>query len=135
MTVVVERIEGKTLRVTAGNATTMIDGAGTDGSTGFRSVDLLLASLGSCMVGTMLSAAAEAAIEVTDVRVELRPVVSLTPHERVSRIRMKMTISGSITDEDRVALTAAAESCKVHSSLHHGVQTQLDVAVTTSLAG
>ena len=135
MTVVVERIEGKTLRVTAGNATTMIDGTGAEGSTGFRSVDLLLGSLGSCMVGTMLTAAAEAAIEVTDVRVELRPVVTLTPHERVSRIRMKMTISGSITEEDRVALTAAAESCKVHNSLHHGVQTQLDVAIATSLAG
>lgn len=135
MSVVVERIEGKTLRVTAGNATTMIDGTGADGSTGFRSVDLLLASLGSCMVGTMLTAAAEASIPVSDVRVELRPVVTLTPHERVSRIRMKMTIGGSFTDADRAALAAAAESCKVHNSLHHGIQTQLDVAVASSLAG
>lgn len=135
MTVIVERIEGKNLRVTAGNATALVDGTATDGSTGFRSVDLLLASLGSCMVGTMLSAAAEAAIPVTDVRVELRPVVTLTPDERVSRIRMRMTISGSFTDADRAALTAAAESCKVHNSLHHGIQTQLDVALASSLAG
>lgn len=135
MAVVVERVEGKVLRVSAGNATTMVDGSGQEGSAGFRSVDLLLASLGSCMVGTMLTAAAEAEIPVTDVRVELRPVVSLSPHERVSRIRMKMTLAGTFAETDLRLLAAAAESCKVHNSLHHGIETQLDLAVATSLAG
>ena len=135
MSVVVERIEGKTLRVSAGSASTIVDGAGQDGSTGFRSVDLLLASLGACTVGTMLTAAAEASIAVTDVKVELRPVVALTPHERVSRIRMKMTLGGDLSDSDLLALRAAAETCKVHNSLHHGIQTQLDLAAAPSLAG
>jgi uncharacterized OsmC-like protein len=134
MSVVVERVEGKTLRVTSGNATVMIDGTGEAGSAGFRSVDLLLASLGSCMVGTMLTAAAQAAIPVTDVQVELRPVVKFAPDERVSRIRMKMTLAGDFSASDLETLRAAAESCKVHNSLHHGIETQLELA-TTTLAG
>lgn len=134
MTVVVERIEGKALRVSAGNATTMIDGSGQPGSTGFRSVDLLLGSLGSCMVGTMLTAAGQASIPVTDVRVELRPVVSPHPEERVSRIRMKMTVGGDLSAADLQALRAAAETCKVHNSLHHGIETQLELATASSLA-
>lgn len=135
MSVVVERIEGKTLRVTAGNATTMIDGSGQEGSTGFRSVDLLLASLGSCMVGTMLTAASQKQIPVTDVRVELRPLVTAAPAERVSRIRMKMTLDGDFSESDLQILEVAAESCKVHNSLHHGIDTQLDLVTTSSLTG
>ena len=127
MSVVVERVEGKTLRVTSGNATVMIDGTG---QAGFRSVDLLLGALGSCMVGTMLTAASEAAIPVDDVRVELRPVVAFAPAERVSRIRMKMTLAGDFSASHLEALKAAAESCKVHNSLHHGIETELELAAT-----
>jgi len=122
MTVIVERMEGKTLRVTAGDATAIVDG----GSDGFRSVDLLLGALGACSAGTMLTAAAEASIPVTSVRVELRPVVSMTP-ERVSRIKVKMTVGGSLSEADLAALRAAAGTCKVHNSLHHGIHTQLDL--------
>lgn len=134
MSVVVERVEGKTLRVTSGNQTIMINGTGPAESPGFRSADLLLASLGSCMVGTMLTMASEAAIPVTDVRVELRPVVTSAPAERVSRIRMKMTLAGDFSESDIEALKAAAESCKVHNSLHHGIETELTLA-TRALAG
>jgi len=122
MSVIVERIEGKTLRVTAGDATAIVDG----GSDGFRSVDLLLGALGACSAGTMLTAAAEASIPVTSVRVELRPVMTMAP-ERVSRIKVKMTVGGNLSEDDLAALRAAAEACKVHNSLHHGIQTQLDL--------
>lgn len=128
MTVIVERIEGKTLRVSAGDATAIVDG----GAGGFRSVDLLLGALGACSAGTMLTAAAEASIPVTSVQVELRPVVSLTP-ERVSRIKVKMTVGGDLSEDDLAALRAAAESCKVHNSLHHGIETQLDLLSGESL--
>lgn len=127
MTVIVERIEGKTLRVTAGEATAIVDG----GSDGFRSVDLLLGALGACSAGTMLTAAAEASIPVTSVRVELRPVVTMAP-ERVSRIKVKMTVGGNLSAADLAELRAAAETCKVHNSLHHGIQTQLDLLAEES---
>ena len=122
MTVIVESIEGKTLRVTAGDATAIVDG----GADGFRSVDLLLGALGACSAGTMLTAAAEASIPVTSVRVELRPVVALAP-ERVSRIKVKMTVGGDLSEDELDALKAAAQTCKVHNSLHQGIETQLDL--------
>jgi putative redox protein len=127
MNVVVETIGGgHTLSVSAGKATTTVDRSGNAEAVGFHSVDLLLAGLGSCMIGTMLSAAERESIAVTDARVELRPLVALGP-ERVSRIRMKMSVSGDISDDQLRVLKAAAESCKVHNSLHHGVETELDL--------
>lgn len=123
MNVTVERVQGKTLRVTAGDATVTVDG----GTEGFRSVDLLLGALGACSAGTMLTAAAEASIPVTTVRVELKPVVTMAPAERVSRIKVKMTLGGNLSKDDLTALRAAAETCKVHNSLHHGIETQLDL--------
>lgn len=129
MTVIVERIGDKALRVSAGDASTVVDG----GAEGFRSVDLLLGALGACTTGTMLAAAAEASIPVTGVRVELRPVMTLEP-ERVSRIRMRMTLGGDLSESDVLKLKAAAETCKVHNSLHHGIETHLDMSVESALS-
>ena len=134
MNVMVETVDGKILTVTAGNATTKVDRSGDPDAVGFHSVDLLLAGLGSCMIGTMLSAAEEASITVSGARVELRPVVAFGP-ERVSRIRMKMSVDGDFSADEMVVLQAAAESCKVHNSLHHGVATEIvlgSTAVTSS---
>lgn len=132
MTVVVERLHDRLLQVRSRNAVTTVDGTGDDQSDAFRSVELLLASLGACMVGTMLAAAQEKSIDVADVAVELKPVVTLTP-ERVSRIRMKMTLSGTFSDGDLDFLKTAAQSCKVHHSLHHGVETQLEVTASPAV--
>jgi uncharacterized OsmC-like protein len=126
--VVVETITKGVLEVTAGKATTRVDRSGDPNAVGFHSVDLLLAGLGSCMVGTMLSAAEEASIPVGHVRVELRPIVSFGP-ERVSKIKIKMFVDGEITAEQVEALKIAAESCKVHNSLHQGLETEFDLQV------
>ncbi|HEX7404766.1 MAG TPA: OsmC family protein [Candidatus Nanopelagicaceae bacterium] len=128
MNVVVETITKGVLEITAGKATTRVDRTGDPDATGFHSVDLLLAGLGSCMVGTMLSAADEASIPVGHVRVELRPIVSFGP-ERVSKIKIKMFVGGEITADQTEELKLAAESCKVHNSLHSGVLTELDFNV------
>lgn len=125
MSVVIERLEGKRLRVSSGTAETLVEGS--DDATGaFRSVELLLASLGSCMVGTMLSAATERGLAVEGVRVELKPMVAFGP-ERVTKIRMKMALEGDLDEEQLAFLREAAESCKVHTSLHSGIQTHLEV--------
>ena len=125
MNVVVETITKGVLEITAGKATTRVDRSGDPDAIGFHSVDLLLAGLGSCMVGTMLSAADEASIPIGHVRVELRPIVSFGP-ERVSKIKIKMFVEGEITAEQTAELKLAAESCKVHNSLHSGILTELD---------
>lgn len=125
MSVVIEQLEGRRLRVAAASCETVVDGS-PESTDGFRSVELLLGSLGSCMVGTMLSAAEAEGVQVSNVRVELRPMVALSP-ERVSKIRMKMSLEGDLSSEQLAFLKSAAESCKVHNSLHAGVETTLEL--------
>lgn len=126
MNVVVETITKGTLEITAGRATIRVDRSDDPDAISFHSVDLFLAGLGSCMVGTMLDAAELAGISVGNVRVELRPIISFQP-ERVSKIKMKMFVDGEITEAQAKELKLAAESCKVHNSLHDGVLTELDL--------
>lgn len=133
MSVVVEQVHGRRLKVVAGGYETFVDGSSTAAGEAFRSVDLLLGSLGSCMVGTMLSAAQEKGLDVSNVRVELRPLVALTP-ERVTRIRMTMSLDGDLTAAHLEVLRTAAESCKVHNSLHAGIQTSLELIHTQAKA-
>jgi len=128
MHLVVERIEHHRLEARTATATVVVDRAGAQGGDAnvFRSVELLLAGLGTCMVGTMLTFAEEQDIPVGDVRVELRPLVALNP-ERVSKIRMTMHVGGDLTDEQLEQLREAAETCKVHNTLHAGAATELRI--------
>lgn len=128
MQMVVERMKDHRLEARTETATVVVDRpAAKDGDANvFRSVELLLASLGTCMVGTMLSFAEDEGIPVEDVRVELKPLVALNP-ERVSKIRMTMHLGGDLSQEQMDRLKAAAEQCKVHNTLHAGAATELKV--------
>lgn len=128
MSVSVETSGAGLLEVRAGEASLTVDRLGHGGAATFRSVDLLAAALGSCMVGTMLSFAQDAGVRVESVKVELKPVLAVEP-ERVKRIRAAMTIRGEISNEQMSALRVAAESCKVHNSLHRGVDTELTITL------
>lgn len=127
--VTVTRIAGRRLEVRAGDAVAIIDRSSADGGPGdgFRSTDLLLGALGSCTIGTMLSFAEAEGIDVGDVRAELTGVTSLST-DTVTRARLVLHLDAAITDEDRARLIEAAATCKVHRSLHDGIETQLTVA-------
>jgi uncharacterized OsmC-like protein len=103
-----------------------VDRSGDSNIVSFHSVDLFLAGLGSCMVGTMLDAAELSGISAGHIRVEMRPIISFQP-ERVSKIKMKMIVDGPVTEAQVAELKLAAEACKVHNSLHDRVLTELDV--------
>lgn len=85
---------------------------------GLRSVELLLAALGSCMLGTMLAFAENVGVPVEGVRLELAPTVAEGP-ERVSRIDMKLRIEGDVEPRRLASLRRVAEHCKVHATLEH----------------
>lgn len=93
---------------------------------GFRSVELLLAALGSCMLGTMLVFAENSAIELDGVRLELEPVLAGRP-ERVDEIRMRMVVAGDVEPRRLASLRRVAEHCKVHSTLERGPLLSLEV--------
>lgn len=131
MNVIVETTDTGALKITSGGATLTVDRSGDPSIVSFHSVDLFLAGLGSCMVGTMLDAAEASGISAGNVRVELRPIISFQP-ERVSKIKMKMYVDGDVSEAQVEELKLAAESCKVHNSLHAGVITELDLTSQSS---
>ncbi len=127
--VTVERIAGKRLEVRAGRARAIVDRSVEEGGAGdgFRSVELLLGALGSCTIGTMLTFADEAGIAVGAVRAELKAVTSLSTNT-VTRAKLELHVDGELSDEDLTRLGEAAASCKVHRSLHDGVETTFVLA-------
>jgi len=122
-TVVVERAEGGVLEARARDVTLRVGRASDDG---LRSVELLLAALGSCMLGTMLVFAENAGVPVEGVRLELTPTLADGP-ERVSRIDMTLRITGDVEPRRLASLRRVAEHCKVHSTLAHGPELTLCV--------
>lgn len=97
------------------------------------SVELLLASLGSCMLGTMLAFARNSGIPVEGVRLELEPVIAPLP-ERVERIAMTMTIDGPVSERQLASLRRVAEHCKVHNTLERTPELELSIAAAQAAA-
>jgi uncharacterized OsmC-like protein len=122
-TVVVERAPDGALEARARDVTLRI-GRHADGA--LRSVELLLAALGSCMLGTMLVFAENVGVTVDGVRLELRPILAAGP-ERVQRIEMHLHIDGDVDPRRRASLRRVAEHCKVHATLEHGPELTLTV--------
>jgi len=120
--VIVERLGDGTLEARARNVTLVVGRAGD----GMRSVELLLAALGSCMLGTMMVFAENTGIAFDGVRLELEPVLASSP-ERVAEIRMTMRIDGDIEPKRLASLQRVAEHCKVHSTLEGGPALALEV--------
>lgn len=114
-TVVVEAGPSGTLEARARGVTLRV---GRKADEGFRSVELLLAALGTCMLGTMLAFAEGAGVPVDGVRLELTPTLDTGP-ERVTRIEMRLRIDGDIEPKRLASLERAARHCKVHATLDH----------------
>ena len=93
---------------------------------GLQSVELLLAALGSCMLGTMLVFAENVGVSLDGVRIELTPTLVDGP-ERVGRIDMRLLIEGDVEPRRLASLRRVAEHCKVHSTLEHLPELRLTV--------
>jgi putative redox protein len=125
--VVVRQVDGRVLEVAVRDAVTRVDGSADHAEGTFRSAELLLGALGSCMAGTMMSRAGELGCAVADVRVELRQTVSTSGPLRISRIRATVTYDGSVSPEQEAELARAAHTCKIHATLEHGVPVAVEV--------
>ncbi len=118
MQVEVTRLEGKRLSVTGTDARLVIDDLTPDGGPGdgWRPTELVLGALGGCMVGTMLSFAADQEIPVGDVRMVLEDEVD-GPPKRIGRITMTMVITGDVTSRQLESLKRVASKCKIGNTL------------------
>jgi uncharacterized OsmC-like protein len=120
-TVVVERRPDGVLEARARDVTLQV---GRHADDGFLSVELLLAALGSCMLGTMLAFAENVGVAVDGVRLELTPALADRP-ERVERIDMRLRVDGDVEPKRLASLRRVAEHCKVHNTLEHAPQLTL----------
>lgn len=121
--VVVERGLDGALEARARDVTLRV---GRQADDGLRSVELLLAALGSCMLGTMLAFAENVGVELDGVRLELTPTLAERP-ERVERIEMRLRIEGDVEPKRLASLRRVAEHCKVHNTLEHRPELTLSV--------
>lgn len=128
--ITVTRLAGRRLEVRAGDAVAIIDRSVSEGGAGdgFRSTDLLLGALGSCTIGTMLAFAEAEGIAVEGVRAELTAITSIAT-DTVTRAKLTLHLDGDLSAVDLERLNAAAADCKVHRSLHDGVETSLSVSL------
>lgn len=118
MHVEVTRLEGKRLSVTGTDGLLIIDDLSPEGGPGdgWRPTELVLAALGGCMVGTMLSFAADQQIPVDDVRMVLEDEVS-GPPKRIGVISMTMFITGDVTPRQLESLQRVASKCKIGNTM------------------
>jgi putative redox protein len=118
MHVEINRVSDKRLAVTGADGQIVIDELSSDGGPGdgWRPTELVLAALGGCMVGTMLSFAADQGIPVGDVRMVLEDEVA-GPPKRIGRINMTMFVGGDVTDRQLESLKRVASKCKVGNTL------------------
>ena len=128
MKVHVERVRSGRFEIEARGVRTVVDRLEAEGGAGdgFRPVELMLGSLGACMLGTMLTFAENQAMRIDDVSVSLTAAIEEHP-ERIAGVAMTMRIDGDITDRQLQSLQRVAQRCKIHNTLHHGAETSLSV--------
>ena len=128
MKVEVTRLEGKRLSVTGTDGRLIVDDLSPDGGPGdgWRPTELVLAALGGCMVGTMLSFAADQEIPVGDVRMVLEDEVA-GPPKRIGVIAMTMFIAGDVSPRQLESLKRVASKCKIGNTLADSPELVFDI--------
>lgn len=124
MEVTVRRMKGARFEARARGLAVVVDrlpDAGGPGD-GFRPTELVLAGLGACMAGTMITFAENQGIEVDDVTVELRSEDAKVPR-RIGAVTVRLVVGGDLTERELQSLERVAAACKIGTTL----QTPTDV--------
>lgn len=90
-----------------------------------RAMELLLMSLGTCMLGTMLTYARRKGLLITRLETHLTDEAVQGP-EPIGCIVVTIDAGRGLSERDRTALRRAAESCKIHHTLKHPPEIRLD---------
>lgn len=88
----------------------------------FSPTDLAATSLGTCMLTILGIVARRHNIDVGDVRVQIRKIMSAEPPRRIAKIEVIFRIPLTPDHPKRSLLEAASRACPVHLSLHPDVE-------------
>lgn len=94
----------------------------------FSPSDLVATALGSCMMTIMGIVARRDGIPLEGTRVHVVKEMVQQPVRRIGALRVTITVPGGseFTEEVRLKLERAANTCPVHKSLHPDIQTPIE---------
>ena len=133
--VTIRWLQGYRLEVAGTDSKLHVDVSAPEGGDGgaFRSVELLLGALGTCMAGTMLGFARTGDIPIGQLDLRLRPVLASSPN-RVERIEVQMRIGGPVSQRQLASLQRVAQHCKIHSTLERSARVELTIDAPAAVA-
>jgi len=94
----------------------------------FSPTDLVATALGSCMLTIMGISARNHDINIEGAEVSITKTMSSNPR-RISKLEATMTFPDgmSYSDKEKKILTAAANGCPVHQSIHPDIEVLVDI--------
>ena len=98
-------------------------------SHGLSAGELLLMSLGACIAGTLRSHSSVAQMPIRELEVRLHGERLERPG-RYDDFTIEVVVGGELTEKQLATLQRVAGACRVHTTLHNGVKTTLDVIPT-----
>lgn len=87
----------------------------------FSPTDTVATGLASCMLTVMGIKANGLELDLTDATAEVTKHMASDPR-RISKIEVKLSLPGSVSDKNRKILEHTANTCPVHQSLHPGIE-------------
>lgn len=83
----------------------------------FSPTDLVATALATCILTTLGIVARRRGIDLKGARATVEKHMNAEPR-RIGRLPVAVTIEGDYSDEERLVLERAANTCPVHKSLH-----------------
>lgn len=91
----------------------------------FSPTDLVVTSLGNCMMTVMAIVANRHQIDLSGTKIIARKHMVNQPIRRIGRIEVQFQIPQTLSEKDQKMLERAAMSCPVHESLHPDVKLEI----------
>lgn len=123
MEVTVSRVSGARFEARARDISLVVDRLPDRGGPGdgFRPTELVLAGLGTCMAGTMITFAENQGISVGDITIDLGSTDVSAP-QRIGVIKVRMVVEGDLTDRELASLERVAAACKIGHTVERGAE-------------
>lgn len=102
-----------------------VSAGGTD--EGPTPIQMLLASLASCMLITVRMYADRKGWPLEGAGLELRPEFERPTPSRLVRVQATLTLRGELTEEQRTRVLEISHACPVHRTLSAGVEIETDL--------
>jgi putative redox protein len=92
----------------------------------FSPTDLVATALGSCMLTVMGIVARTLEIDIAGATAWVEKEMTSTPPRRIAKLAVTIRVPQAVSEEDRLKLQRAVQTCPVHKSLHPDVEMPIE---------